>query len=330
MKNIKRKMYSALCFWIVLITNAQISTGTGGAPSILPNNPTSNTNVGIGTTNPTSALEVNGSIKAKAGIFTNSMPNGSIFSSYDERSAKCLVFSGGGLLETDPNSNIRMLRFYDFPQSNLDPKSLLYLVINDRAGNERYRFSAVTGGFTQMLVSDKSKAEIMKIYDDGNENVFVHFPKANSRVVIGNWGNYLPEHKFVVSGSAKIEGNILTDSNIGIGTSNFTDGATTYRLSVKGKIRAEEVKVYNTWADYVFAKDYKLSTLKEVEKYILKNGHLPNVASAKEITEKGLELGEMTKIQQEKIEELTLYLIQQNKEIEVLKSQVKLLLATKK
>ncbi|BFM44210.1 hypothetical protein CFS9_28510 [Flavobacterium sp. CFS9] len=330
MKNNKRKTYSVFCFLIVLAAHAQISTGAGGAVSILPNNPTSNTNVGIGTTNPTSALEVNGNIKAKAGVFTNSMPNGSIFSSYDERSEKSLVFSGGGSLDGNPNSNIRMFRFYDFPQSNLDAKSLLYLVINDRANNERYRFSAITGGFTQMLVSDKSKAEIMKIYDDGNENVFVHFPKANSRVVIGNWGNYLPEHKFVVSGSAKIEGNILTDSNIGIGTSNFTDGAATYKLSVKGKIRAEEVKVYNTWADYVFAPTYILPSLKEVENYIVKNGHLPNVPSAKEITEKGLELGEMSKIQQEKIEELTLYMIQQNKEIEELKSQVKLLLATKK
>lgn len=330
MKNSKRKAYSVLCFLVVLVANAQISAGAGGASSILPNNPTSNTNVGIGTINPTSALEINGNIKAKAGIFTNSMPNGSIFSSYDERSAKCLVFSGGGLLETDPNSNIRMLRFYDFPQSNLDAKSLLYLVINDRIGNERLRFSATTGGFTQMLVSDKNKAEIMKIYDDGNENVYVHFPKTNSRVVIGNWGNYLPEHKFVVSGSAKIEGNILTNSNIGIGTSNFIDGDTTYRLSVKGKIRAEEVKVYNTWADYVFSPSYKLASLKEVESYIVKNGHLKNVPSAKEITEKGLELGEMAKIQQEKIEELTLYLIEQNKEIEELKSQVRLLLAAKK
>lgn len=117
--------------------------------------------------------------------------------------------------------------------------------------------------------------------------------------------------------------------NIGIGTSNFADGATTYGLSVKGKIRAEEVKVYNTWADYVFSSSYKLASLKEVENYIIKNGHLKNVPSAKEITEKGLELGEMAKIQQEKIEELTLYLIEQNKEIEELKSQVRLLLAKK-
>ena len=73
-----------------------------------------------------------------------------------------------------------------------------------------------------------------------------------------------------------------------------------------------------------------MKPLTKVEEYIAQNGHLPNVPSAKEITEKGLELGEMAKIQQEKIEELTLYLIQQNKEIEELKSQIKLLLAAQK
>ena len=299
MMKITKNACSLIFFMAVFIVNAQISTSTGGGGNILPNSPTSNTNVGIGTTNPTATLEVNGDIKAKAGIFNNSMPNGSIFSSYDERSAKCLVFSGGSSLNTDANSNIRMFRFYDFPQSNLDTKSILYLVINDRLDNERFRFSAATGGFSQILMSDKNKAEVMKIYDDGNDNVYVHLPKPNSRVVIGNWGNYLPEHKFVVSGSAKIEGNILTDANIGIGTSNFTDGADTYRLSVKGKVRAEEVKVYNTWADYVFNPNYALPSLKEVEAYIAKNGHLQNVPSAKEVTENGLELGEMAKIQQE-------------------------------
>lgn len=187
------------------------------------------------------------------------------------------MFSGGSSAGTDPGSNIRMFRFYDFPQSNLDTKSLLYLTINDRAYSERFRFSAATGGFTQMIIFDKGKQEILKIYEDGNDNVFVHLPKPNSRVVIGGFGDYLPEHKFVVRGSAKIEGNILTDSNIGIGTSNFTDGADTYRLSVKGKIRAEEVKVYSTWADYVFNKEYKLLKLNEVENYITANGHLPNV-----------------------------------------------------
>jgi hypothetical protein len=88
-----------------------------------------------------------------------------------------------------------------------------------------------------------------------------------------------------------------------------------YKLFVKGGILTEEVRVSltGTWADYVFNKDYKLPTLQEVEKQIQTKGHLFNVPSAKEVAANGIELGEMAKIQQEKIEELTLYLIEQNK-----------------
>ncbi|SHL10991.1 hypothetical protein [Flavobacterium chilense] len=321
-------LFLSIFIFIFITTNAQISTGVGG--NIFPNTPSSNTNVGIGITNPTSTLEVNGDIKGKQGFFFNSLPDGSIFSSWQDRNDKCLVFSAGALVGSGPAYlNTRMMQFFDFPQSNINAKQMLYFTLADRNDNNRLIFYATTGGNSVFQLTDKSQSEVMKIDEDGNGNVFMHFPKPNSRVVIGNWGNYLPEHKFVVSGSAKIEGNILTDSNIGIGTSNFIDGSTTYKLSVKGKIRAEEIKVYNTWADYVFSKDHKLPTLKEVETYIVKNGHLPNVPSAKEIKENGLELGEMVKIQQEKIEELTLYLIQQNKEMDELKAQIKTLLTKK-
>lgn len=297
--------------------NAQISTGAGGAASVLPNSPTTNTNVGIGTNNPIAKFEI-----------TGSLPDGQTFTYPNERNEKCAIFSGGSIV--NPSINSRMLNFYDFPVSNKDPKSMFWFSIDDRADSQRLRIYAETGGSGNFVLNDKNQTEYLKVNEDGNSNVFMHLPKPNSRIVIANWGNYLPEHKFVVSGSAKIEGNILTDANLGIGTSNFTDGADTYRLSVKGKVRAEEVKVYNTWADYVFSPAYNLPTLRQVESYIAQNGHLPNVPSAKEITEKGLPLGEMSKIQQEKIEELTLYLIQQNKEIEELKAQVKVLLISKK
>jgi hypothetical protein len=149
----------------------------------------------------------------------------------------------------------------------------------------------------------------------------------NSRLQIG-YDQWTPDTSN--TNTLSVNGTGYFASNIGIGTTNFVDGGDMYRLSVKGKIRAEEIKVYNTWADYVFNPSYKLPALSEVEAFIAKNGHLPNVPSAKEITENGLQLGEMARIQQEKIEELTLYLIQQNKEIEELKLQVKALLTIKK
>lgn len=330
MRKIISTIYATVLVLTASVLQAQISTGTGGSENILANSPSSNTNVGIGTTNPSAKLEVNGDIKGSS-IIAGGLPDGQIFSSISERNLKSILFNVGATV----SGQYRMFKYFDFPQSNFDAKSVFRFGLEDRSDYNRLLITAETGGFTQFVLSNKLQEEFFKV-SENNDIVFMHFPKENSRIVIGGYGDYLPEHKFVVKGSAKIESNILTDGNIGIGTSNFVDGPDSYRLSVKGKIRAEEVKVYNTWADYVFVSDYKLDDLKDVESYIVKNGHLKNVPSAKEITEHGLELGEMSKIQQEKIEELTLYLIQQNKEmkrqnaeIEELKAQVKMLLERK-
>ncbi len=138
---------------------------------------------------------------------------------------------------------------------------------------------------------------------------------------------------------------IKLNGKVGVGY-NFGNYPTTaggynvdkYNLFVKGGILTEEVRVNleADWADYVFSKEYNLKTLAELESYIKENGHLPNVPSAQKVKEDGIELGNMAKIQQEKIEELTLYIIEQNKinekqskEIDELKEMVKSLMAKK-
>ncbi|CAD7815143.1 hypothetical protein CHRY9390_02923 [Chryseobacterium aquaeductus] len=110
---------------------------------------------------------------------------------------------------------------------------------------------------------------------------------------------------------------------IGENATSFLGNATlnndlNYKLLVNGKIKAkDEVLVSNAgWADYVFKEDYKLKSLPEVETFIKENGHLPNIPSAKEIETNGLPLAKISTLQQEKIEELTLYVIEQNKKIE--------------
>lgn len=97
----------------------------------------------------------------------------------------------------------------------------------------------------------------------------------------------------------------------------------TERFIVEGKIGAQEVRVSTDgWADYVFNESYELMPIDEVEKYIEKNGHLPNVPSEDTVVSEGLDLGEMMTIQQEKIEELYLYLIDLKKENDDLKKAV--------
>lgn len=99
--------------------------------------------------------------------------------------------------------------------------------------------------------------------------------------------------------------------NVGIGTLN----PGTWKLSVNGNIRAKEIKVETGWSDFVFEKKYKLPTLTEVENHIKDKGHLKDIPSAKEVEKNGIFLGEMNSKLLQKIEELTLYTIQQEKRL---------------
>lgn len=99
---------------------------------------------------------------------------------------------------------------------------------------------------------------------------------------------------------------IKTNGNVGIGTSSPTN-----KLEVNGTIKTKEVNVTATgWADYVFEPDYQLIPLSEVEAFIFNNGHLPNIPTEKEVFEQGVNLLEMNIKLLEKIEELTLYIIE--------------------
>jgi len=98
-----------------------------------------------------------------------------------------------------------------------------------------------------------------------------------------------------------------------------------YKLSVDGNIICEKVRVMDSgsWADYVFDDDYELLSLAELARFIEINNHLPNVPAAAEIEKEGLDLGQSQKMMMEKIEELTLYILQQQEQIDELKEQIK-------
>ncbi len=109
-------------------------------------------------------------------------------------------------------------------------------------------------------------------------------------------------------------GKINLNSKTGIGTTEIPSG---FDLAIAGRTITEEIKVQlqQNWPDYVFKNDYKLPTLKEVENHILEKGHLKGIPSAKTVEENGFFLGEMDSKLLQKIEELTLYTIAQEKSI---------------
>ena len=151
----------------------------------------------------------------------------------------------------------------------------------------------------------------------GDRNVFIgnnagaHSPAGNDKLYIDNSSTSTP----------LIYGNFASDQ-LGINTNNIPTG---YTFAVSGKIVAEEIKVQiaSAWPDYVFHSGYKLPSLEEVEKHITEKGHLKEVPSFKEVKENGIELGEMNAKLLQKIEELTLYIIELNKRIRSLEEEQK-------
>lgn len=154
----------------------------------------------------------------------------------------------------------------------------------------------------------------------GNNNIFIgtsiapYSATPDNELNIGNWivGNN------GIIGIGKFVNQLPAD---GITSDGFT-----YRLFVKDGIRTEKIKVdvsgNSGWADYVFEKDYKLMPLKELDKFISENGHLPEVPTTEEAIKNGIELKEMNILLLKKVEELTLYTIEQQKRIEALEKKV--------
>lgn len=135
-------------------------------------------------------------------------------------------------------------------------------------------------------------------------NIGDDFGTGGDRFVIGThyWLDNIYHPHFMVA----------SDGKVGIGIETIGEE----RLAVNGKIRAKEIKVETAnWPDYVFEDDYKIISLQELEKYIKERKHLPEMPTAKEVEAGGVELGEMNKLMLKKIEELTLYLIEKDRQL---------------
>jgi hypothetical protein len=127
--------------------------------------------------------------------------------------------------------------------------------------------------------------------------------------------------KQIPDANAKLDvaGNIYSSGKVMIGVASpSTALLNDYSLAVNGSaiFTKAVVKLNANWPDYVFSKNYELPTLASIEKYINENSHLPGVASAKEVEEKGVDLGDNQAVLLKKVEELTLYMIDMDKKMQ--------------
>jgi hypothetical protein len=137
-------------------------------------------------------------------------------------------------------------------------------------------------------------------------------------VVTNDVGNYMVR----TNGADRVV--VRSDGKMVLGSPTGSAPVSNHLLAVKGRIAATEftVTALASWPDYVFDNSYRLKSLEETEAFIKVNKHLPNIPAANVVEKEGYGLGEMQKLMMEKIEELTLHLIEANKEIQLLKKQM--------
>lgn len=142
-------------------------------------------------------------------------------------------------------------------------------------------------------------------YEDGSNKLYIENSSSSTPLVYGDFSDDL----------------LAVNGRMGIGTTNVD---TTLALKVNGTIKAKEVLIsLSGFPDYVFSPDYNLRSLGEVETYIKTNSHLPDIPSEAEVIKNGISLGEMDAKLLQKVEELTLYLLEINKEVKELKDENK-------
>ncbi|MDB5002089.1 MAG: hypothetical protein JWQ34_314 [Mucilaginibacter sp.] len=158
---------------------------------------------------------------------------------------------------------------------------------------------------------------LLRLSAGGGTNSFV-----KSFIDLSGYSTIPDMDRNITLGTGGVERVRITNTGaIAIGTTDPRG----YKLAVAGSAIAESVTVmlHGSWPDFVFKPKYKLTPLNEVKTYIDQNQHLPDMPSEAEVIKNGVNLGEMVKLQTKKIEELTLYLIEQNKRLEKLEAQLK-------
>ncbi len=292
------------------LTNFILNLENGANKISFPNG-----NVGIGTTSPSTKLDVNGNV---------------LFNSFSRGNDNGIFFR-----ENFVNSNKYNLSIltYDHNGSSSDGLSLnaydgISFSTGSNSRNERVRISQ--NGYVGIgTTNPKHKLDIstgggnLKTYTFGLEHT-VNTP--------GGWARAFRlrnEH----DNKTAVFGSLNGNAYIAVGF-DISEDATGYRnqkftinrngnAALKGKFEAKEIKVTTSpTADFVFEENYNLPTLKSIEKHIKEKKHLPEIASAKEMEKNGVNVGNFQIQLLQKIEELTLYTIGQEKKLKSQKSEI--------
>ena len=319
--------------WIVKAATSQtsdIQQWQNGSGNVLAN-VTAAGNLGIGVTNPWAKLDVRttGANGADQNALNIQNPSTAAYSTVSmQLSSGATSFStisnqrdnlGSGstlILQTTDNSGTIQPRMYINKDGGVGIGSQNYpgkLTVTSLTQGDGI-WVAGSGNSNVALLNNMTPGSWNAITQNGDKMILWKGSSMDNTdaggLVLGPWSNTATGMR------------IGSNGNVGIGT-NKTAG-TDYKLYVELGIRTRKIKVdQTTWADYVFETDYDLPTLNEVEQFIQNNKHLPGVASAKEVREKGLDLGENQAVLLKKIEELTLYVIQLQKEMDELKKKIK-------
>lgn len=285
-------------------------------------------NVGIGTTSPGYKLDVRGDARLQGnGLFSNGTNGGALrieTNNFPGTQSQFLNIDGQQI-QSVGNPNI---------QTVPTPKNLYINPFGGNvgigiAGDAPYKLSiyqpVIDAASTNTFVAQlRGQNPILHFVDQYNTSrgyikgvtyraATPHFSREGIEIGTGGGDIYFTAAGYLTA--LMING---TNNNVGIGTNNPSE-----KLSVNGTIRSKEVVVeINNWPDYVFDNKYKLQPLEEIEQFIKKNNRLPGIASAAEIQANGLKVGELQTKMMEKIEQLTLYIIELKKEVQVLQSQI--------
>jgi len=303
-----KKIYLTL---IAVIAVIQFSFAQWNVVSGTNNISNTNTgNVGIGTTTPGATLDVNGAIAVK-GIITHDTQNISVPSDGTYVIASGTRIKGTYTFSFEASYRIQTVVLLA-SGSQYDSGSSSISILS----NTSYTGAVTMSNFRFVYNADNSI--IFLVFDIGNRNggtlITAHFDGTGA--YSANWGGALPTSPV----AAGIYPLVINNGNVLVGQASQKNGA--YKLDVYGTARANSIVVNATGADFVFDPSYKLNTLSALEKYIDKNHHLPEIASAKDMQANGVDLGQNQVKLLQKVEELTLYLIEKDKQLKLQQEQI--------